>query len=522
MPSHLSVFPVRRSYALLYWWLAVALTASEGVFLLAVTVAPQIATPTYVGCVTVMSAPFPDWRMTASAWVGDAAGFLWYALPVGLALGAWLVARRGAGRPRVHLWAASAGVTLVAARYALDRAQDWLSLSGEMSCGVDPAAPHGVTVEAMAWAMAPAVCLLAGAWAGTAHGRPPWRRIGVIAVAVAVPVAAVTVVPPLLPYEPAGQVLGADGTQRYALVRSGGGLAVLDLVEGGEPEPVEAPDPEFHQYTAIVRDTVPGRYLAAVSTWGDGASRRSRIHRVDLDGDGGAMVRERVGGDVEGVVNDLAVSPGGRVAYSRLVASPVEPAEVGQTVVGLVGGREWSAPGGHGQGVSGDGDLGLHWRDADTLVFRARSDGDPSARLVALDVRDPGADLLAGRTLYTMDVFRDGTSLTVPGRSLMIVSQVGGVHREQPRLLTLEPPERTPGAVAFEAECGELTAFTLDPTGRYALVAVEAAYQGVPPDTVCGDVSPSRLFRVDLGGPPEPRAEPTAWEGEWPVRGLAW
>ncbi|MBB2913252.1 hypothetical protein FHS43_004550 [Streptosporangium becharense] len=153
--------------------------------------------------------------------------------------------------------------------------------------------------------------------------------------------------------------------------------------------------------------------------------------------------------------------------------------------------------------MSRDGALGLHWRDADRLVFHAVPPKAESPRLVMLDVRRPGTDLLAVETLHTMETFGDGTALTLPGRTRMVVSQVGTSRDRDQGIVVVEPPAKRPTGSVFASGCGGIAAFTLDPSGRYLLVGVDnqaGMLVGDPPEPACGDAPPYELFRVDLQG----------------------
>ncbi|WP_157530746.1 hypothetical protein [Microtetraspora niveoalba] len=378
------------------------------------------------------------------------------------------------------------------------------------------------------------------AWTGTrpATARPrravPWRAIAIHAGAIAIGAGAVLAALAALRLAPGpARVLTADGTPRYALALTEDRLAVLDLAGRGRPDFVGAPDREFYQFTAVARDVVPGSYLAAVTTMGDGAmgGRSSRIYRVVLDEDGQASIGDRVGGDHEGMIRDLAVSPGGRIAYSLVVGDPADPTEIAATKVGLAEERrEWSAPGGQGGDPFQTRSLGLHWRDADTLVFRARPPRARSARLLALDTRRPGSDLYAAATLFVMNVFEEGTGLSLAGETRMAVSGAEFGGGEQ-RIVIVEPPARKPAGSAFNLPCRDIDAFTADPSGRYLLISVNE--QACP----YGAGAMYELFRVDLrpapgtatpatgypsDAPPLGLPRQRVWWGEARVSGLAW
>ncbi|MFC0862239.1 hypothetical protein ACFHYQ_08010 [Sphaerimonospora cavernae] len=553
MSLPVAVLPVRQSYSLFWWWSAALLIVWEFVLKWLALLVPSVLASETVTCGWTSYVAEPAWKEELSARLWQIDVFVSPAVPVTMVLCIWVIARRGAGHPHVHKWTAFAGVSLVCLDYALKRALALLNqMPEEATCSVDPATFNAFPLEYVGWTFASVVFIMLGAWAGMrSPNRPgrrrplPWRPIALVAVVAALLVAVGVVIVRLTPKPP--PAVAADGTPRHALVLTGHRLAVLDLVEGGgEPDRVDAPDDRFYQFTAVVRDTAPGRYLAAVSTAGNGAwgDRSSRIYRIAVHGDGGAEIGERVGGDYEGIIKDLAVSPQGRIAYSRAVGKRDEFLEIDRTFVGLVDDhREWSAAGGQGLGTFGDGGLGLHWRDPDTLVFRAIPPKADSARLVALDTRRPGADLSAARTLLTMGVLADGTALTVPGETRMVMSQVGVERIWDQQLVVVDPAEKKPIGLAFAPGCGNIAAFTLDRSGRHLLVSVDnkaGHFVGDPPEPACGNAPPYQLFRVDLrptaGTPgPTPRAasypgeitplelpQTPVWSGKSSVHGIAW
>lgn len=550
-----SAAPAWRSRALAWWWAAFAVVAVRlaGPRLLAVLPGRQAGGG---GCAWFAGETAEPWKWELSGLLSEVQAWVAMGLPVVVALGAWLVAARGE-RGWARIWAALAVVGAVAVDYALLVGQLRLGWTPEgADCTAAPDAVHAVSAGQLGWTFAPAVLALAGAWeAGRAPrehspGVSPWPAsrwsaswwpvstaavLGVVAVLVA---AGTLRLPPGEPE----QSLAPDGTPRHTLAIIGDRLAVLDLVEGGGPRMLAAPDPAFFQYTAITRDTRPGGYLAAVSTAGDGAfgGRSSRLYRIVMDGDGGAAVGEQVGGDLAGMVLDLAVSPRGEIAYSRVVAVPGDTLSVATTFVGLVAPRrEWSATGAHGAGRAHTGPLGLHWRDAGTLAFhavppqdratqnraaqdRATQDGAAqeqaaqagvgrggAGRVLALDVTRPGSDLLAARELHALAAGGDGLGLGVPGSAALAVSWAGDHTWHDHRIAIVEPGARE--RPVFASGGATLQTFTLDRSGRHLLVSLAGAR---------ARGASYELVRVDLrtaGG-----AARVVWQSEHSMSTLAW
>jgi hypothetical protein len=512
--------PAHRAAALPWWWLA--FWAAVWRF-----VQPLLLSSSGAGepCVWFAGEPSSPWKWEVSSRLGEVQGLLAAGLPVVVALCAWLVARRG-DRTWARLWAAFMVAGLAALDYLLQRVQVLLDRVPEgMHCAVDPEAVGAVVSWSLVTTFAPAALALVGAWVagrGPVSGvsaRPagfrPERSWWPVLVAAALAVLTVAAVTVRLPAGKPEQPLAADGTPRHALMISGGRPAVLDLAEGAAPRMVAAPDPAFFHYTAITRDVTPGVYLAAVSTPGDGAfgGRRSRIHRIVMDGDGGARIGEQVGDDLDGMVLDLAVSPGGRIAYSRVVPVPGATLDIATTFVGLIGPRrEWSAPGGHGVGRHDEERLGLHWRDAGTLAFRALPPGGDAPRLVALDVTRPGSGLLATAQLHPLGADANGSGLTLPGGTALAVAATTGGSPWKREIAVVEPSGRR--STVFTSRCGAITAFTVDGSGGHLLVALDGN------STACGR-RPREIVQVDLragGG----SAQRSRWKGELPVSSVAW
>ncbi|MFI6901265.1 hypothetical protein ACIBKY_08390 [Nonomuraea sp. NPDC050394] len=468
--------------------------------------------------------PRPLWEMVLPGYLLSAANAT--AVATALLLG-WVSVRRS-GLPR---FATTTVVVLIALNHTLLEAARAISaLPAGTACSIDPATFEATPWAEIAWTLAPALLVLFGVRAALDLPRLPWRPIALAAAVTAIAAFAVF----LVRQPPAGPVASrtSDGTPRHVLAITGSTLTVVDLDDGGTTR-VRAPDPAFYRFTAVARDVTPGAYLAAVTTQGDGAfgERTSRLHRVRMDGEGGATVGDQVGGDLEGWVMDLAVSGTGTIAYSRVLPDPEDSTEVASTVVGLIGQkREWStrAP---QHGPYGDGGLALHWRDAGTLAFRAVTAGGRS-HIVALDISRPGDDLLAARKLHTFAALTDGSALSLPGGRVAMWTSDGDSYDETITVVDLpvkDPPHRRPAGVAFSPGCAVVMAYATDPSGRHLLVSVlnadEHGMEGMVRE--CAE-HPGELYRVDLhASPPAGPADPAlprrrVWQGEEPFSAIVW
>ncbi|MEV4896843.1 hypothetical protein AB0K48_46550 [Nonomuraea sp. NPDC055795] len=461
----------------------------------------------------------PPWEMVLPGYLLSAANAT--AIATALLLG-WVSVRRS-GVPRL---ATTTVVVLIALTHTLLQAARAVSaLPAGAACSIDPATFETTPWAEIAWTLVPAVLVLFGARAALDLPRPPWRPIALAAAVTAAAAFAVF----LVRQPPAGPVASraSDGTPRHVLAITGSTLTVVDLDDGGTTR-VQAPDPAFYLFTAVARDVTPGAYLAAVTTRGDGAygERTSRVHRVRMDGDGGATVGDQVGGDLDGWVMDLAVSGTGTIAYSRLLPDPQDSGEVATTAVGLIGQkREWStrAP---QEGPYGDGGLALHWRDTGTLAFRAVPAGG-GPHIVALDISRPGDDLLAARKLHRFGSLMDGTALSLPDGRVAMRTSDGDSYGESITVVDL-PRQRT-ARVAFSPGCAAVMGYGTDPSGRHLLVSVMNSDQHGMEGTVreCAE-HPGELYRVDLqASPPAGQADPAlprrrVWQGEEPFSAIAW
>ncbi|MFD0660772.1 hypothetical protein [Thermocatellispora tengchongensis] len=140
-----------------------------------------------------------------------------------------------------------------------------------------------------------------------------------------------------------------------------------------------------------------------------------------------------------------------------------------------------------------------------------------------------------------MPELSDGLALARPGGERMLLSKSAAMDTWNHELLVLQPPARprVTGS-AFHAGCGFIAGFTLDPSGRHALVAVDyraGMYQGDPPEPMCPGAPPYALYRIDLAPPPGAATPNPAgysqypdlglphrsvWEGDRPIGPLAW
>ncbi|MEW9529712.1 hypothetical protein [Microbispora sp. NPDC049125] len=454
--------------------------------------------------------------------------------PVLLALLAWTVAVRGRGRPRVHQWAAGVGTLAVALGYVITAIGAWLDpLPEEAACSVDPDLLSILSPADVAWSLGPALFVMAAAWTGLRdplrRSPLPWRRIGLVTAAVVV--AAATLVAVQVEWTaPSPAAVAADGTPRHALMISGRRLIVLDLERGVEVGRVPAADPELYNYTAVARDVGRGHYVAAASTLRrDGLGpARSRVYRISVDGGGVARVDGPVGGDLDGLVRDLAVSPEGRIAYARQNVDPGDGqyADPGDgpwaAVIGVLGpAREWPL-----RGTGTDGVRGLVWDGPATLVFQGVTASE-WMELLALDTAAPG-----GGPRRHLRVRAMGVSAMVAGSATgWVVASIGDVDgRQDPRLALVDGAGGVVGLVDQSA-CGATgAALATDSTGRHLLVF----HSGTGDETAgrkCADAW-RELVRIDL--PADALSayaeEPpvftlpgrVVWRGDPSVSALAW
>ncbi|MFI6318000.1 hypothetical protein ACIBG8_10805 [Nonomuraea sp. NPDC050556] len=393
-----------RAYAL-FWWLT---AAGWTMWTLADSTLSALIPSTSSRLIFCdMADRTPEWALPVEDFLWLARPVVELATPVLLLLLAWAATRMHA------LWSAAAGTGLVAFGYVAVQGVSWLSpLPEDATCGVDPDTLGTMSMAAMAWTFLPAALILLAARAQI--GPFPWRAVGAIALTAAL-VAGVVLAVRLAPEAPAGQTAAQDGTPRYALVLSGRRIVVADLQTGGDAGTVPTADPRLYNYRAVARDVAPGHYLAAASTHGtqalDGGDARSRIYRVTVAGNGDAAVGERVGPEFKGVVTELAAAEDGTIAYTR-VTGDFEANRI-ETIVGVVGGREWSL--GDKQGLEGE-KPGVRWsgptaqEPPDTRELVAY--GEQSLRVHTRGGRPRGPIALdpSGRYLLTARVITDDSS----------------------------------------------------------------------------------------------------------------
>ncbi|WP_433496996.1 hypothetical protein ACQP1K_18695 [Sphaerimonospora sp. CA-214678] len=257
----------------------------------------------------------------------------------------------------------------------------------------------------------------------------------------------------------------ADGTPRYA-VAGVGRPYVLDL-ESGEPvSRLPRATRDYARYDLVVRDTEPGRYVAAVSS---PSGRSFRLYRLAMQPDGRVTVGERLTPTLKGTVNGLAVSGEGRIAYGRMT----DEADFVGTLE-----REWTA-----------GGYRLQWLDDRTLALPAHS--VPVNTLATLDVGTGAIGQIAApaeheftRPLLTLPGGRQLRVLGWPARTLVL--------HEGTRLIRK----------ILELDCGHIESLALAPTGSHLLVGVDreademdrTPLAGLPP---CGGAA-SQMLRLDL------------------------
>ncbi|MEV1243644.1 hypothetical protein ACIBO2_10745 [Nonomuraea sp. NPDC050022] len=311
----------------------------------------------------------------------------------------------------------------------------------------------------LAWLLSPAAMVLLAGMAG-AGIRPRLTELRAAGVAVAAVVLAA-----FLPAVLIGLPVNADGTPRYA-VASVGQPYVLDVESGKPVSLLPQATPTYAQYDLIVRDTEPGHYVAALTS---PSGRYSRLYRLSMGDDGRITVGERLTPTLEGMVNGLAVSAEGRIAYGRMT----DKASFAGTLE-----REWP--------VSG---YRLQWLDARILVLPGHS--VPVGAVATIDVGTGAIGEVAApaeheytRPLLPLPGGRQLRALGWPTRALVL--------HEGTRLVKK----------ILALDCGHIESLALDPTGRYVLVGVDREAEamdrsplaGLPP---CGGVR-SQLLRLDL------------------------
>ncbi|TKK89623.1 hypothetical protein FDA94_09580 [Herbidospora galbida] len=186
--------------------------------------------------------------------------------------------------------------------------------------------PRSMSLTALlTWAQSPILPLLV-AGAVAAQARPGWSVVALPLAAVLV-IAALPIVKDRAAKIYLGPALTADGTHRYALLNSyaepknwsdgTGELYVVDLTTGRISDVVWPPRSlDSATFTAVTRDREAGHYVTAVL---GPRGRSSRLHRLTVNADGKAMLRESLTPPLAGIVAGVAVSGTGRVAYGRAV-----------------------------------------------------------------------------------------------------------------------------------------------------------------------------------------------------------
>ncbi|MGW3346556.1 hypothetical protein ACWDA3_24855 [Nonomuraea rubra] len=446
------------------------------------------------------------------------AAVLYLAGPFLLAVIALYVARRG--HTRVHVMAVAAGFGLVALPEALAVAGELLGPPAEPSPGCPPdPGPFRALPMALAWVVS-ALALIMLAGAGT-RGRPGRGEVLRLVAALGVIVLVVQAVR-LLPGRPAAPPVAADGTPRYALL-PGLHLETVNL-DTGRVAHQYLPEQRgrITQIRAVAATPQPGEYVVSVTLrqgrddWSPRGSV-SRIHRLTVDADGRAKLGRALSGRLNGDVGRIAVSPGGRVAYSR----STEDRDHNRTAyVGVLGpAAEWQTS-----------PSGFYWRDAHTLVLPddlhfTGVTYPPKPELVkswegGLDVRRPASNPPAAAVLVRAP--RNSGSFTLPhplpdGRTL----RVHPGSYEQPSELVLYDGDRKVATV-LSLSCGEILSMAVDRSGRHLLVGKDNENGEAAGNRPCGGKD-HEVLRVGLT-PAAGGAFPhrVVWRGDTYPGGLTW
>ncbi|GGO71956.1 hypothetical protein [Nonomuraea cavernae] len=445
-----------------FWSAAVALSLWE---LLA---EPLFAETVMVTCSSAgpLEWPQPVPAAQVAGFLGDWLGRL---QPVLLALTAfWAIRSRPRGGPYAGRGGfplpATLGLALALLPAALVEAEDRLSADmpfmWQECLNAQMTTPSFVVPRLiLAWLLSPTTMVLLAGIVG-AGIRPRLTELRATVLAVAAAVLAV-----FLPAALIGLPVNADGTPRYA-VAGAGRPYVLDLETGEPVSLLPQATRTYFQYDLVVRDTEPGRYVAALTSL---SGRHFRLYRLSMGDDGRITVGERLTPTLEGTVNGLAVSTEGRIAYGRIT----DDARFAGTLE-----REWP--------VSG---YRLQWLDTRVLALPEHS--VPAGVLATLDVGTGAIGEVAAppeheftRPILPLPGGRQLRALGWPTRTLVL--------HEGTRLVRK----------VLTVDCGHIESLALDPTGRHALVGVdrEAAEMdrsplaGLPP---CGGAR-SQLLRLDL------------------------
>ncbi|GAA5037469.1 hypothetical protein GCM10023259_000980 [Thermocatellispora tengchongensis] len=508
----------RRPYALLWWWSAVVLAVWPIVQGVAEVLSGDRPRFGVVECWAPREEPLPSWRHTAEDAAEYAGGLLYDATAPVLILLAIALHRYAAGRPHLHLRAARWAFVLITAADALLPAEDvlvpppldetCLALLGRPT---ETLSDHLDT--ALTWIVSANVAvILAGAVATRALTRRTVTTALAAAVAAGVAVAAVAALPERFTVP----ALAGDGTPRYAVLGDALPL-IVDLETGAIVESVPPTDGKFVVFGAVVRDREPGHYVIALSTrsrvpdqpWSV-RGLRSRIYRMTVDDTGRARLGERLSGDLAGVVQNIAVSATGRVAYSRMVEG--RDGRTSSFAGVLDPGREWAAymP------------YYLYWIGPDTLVFPRDSRGaDPGASwMVTRDVRT-GRE---GRHPLPPGGSGAGNGMAVLPDGRLILTGIGeDASANGDRLILFEGA--TAAGTVHTSGPAKIRSVALDPSGRHLLIAQAT----IDADSLS---TTTEIVRVDLTSlPPTPAAGTRAdlrlpkrviWRG--PAEGwqLAW
>ncbi|MEV4170687.1 hypothetical protein [Nonomuraea sp. NPDC049709] len=501
----------RRAQPVFWWWLAAAYALWE-------LVLPLLDPPRRIVCAGMPTVHRVGPARRAAADVAEVIGDAVYlAGPFLLAAIAVFVARHDGAR--VPLRVAALGFGLLALPEVLVVVEELLAPPAEPPPGCLPEptpAAFRILSITLSWVVSPLTLVLPAGAAGTRirPDRGSVVRLVAAAVAVVLLVPAVRVLPEWL----AGPPLADDGTPRYAVL--GNGMPeTVDLVTGRiADEYLPYLGKRVAQVQAVAATRQPGEYVASVrlARGPDEWSPRghvSRLHRLTVDADGKAKLGESLTGRLTGIVDRLAVSREGRVAYARRTEGRDRQE---QSYAGVLGPRrEWPAK-----------TYGLYWRDAHTLALpddlhvTPLTPGSATGPFewweAGIDVRLPPSDPRS--TAARVPAPREDGAHTLPlplpdGRTLRVRH---GSYEQRSQLLLYEG-DRTVATV-LTLDCGDIVSLAVEPSGRHVLIGKDNENDQVAGHNPCGGRD-YELLRVSLAAG---FRQEVVWRGDSSVHGLTW